>query len=330
VTDLRTQLCESQADLRTASASRSKLISVVIPTHNRASMVGVAIASVLRSPLIDSAKQVIVVDDDSADDTEEVVRPFGVKYIRVACRSTSGSRNAGFGLVQTPYVTFLDDDDAWLAGNMDEQLSALEAHPEAAFAYGVTQCATDDLEPLPWTYPSPPLASGIVSERLHLAYPQLGVVLFRREVIAGIGGFDLRISYYEDGDLLIRVAARHEIIGVPSVGILHRIRDPSRERDDYHWSNRNGTLWRPKGVGIGWRTRAKFCVGMKSLFFGRFVEDAFACAKSGQRRDAFICLMRAVYFSPPHAGRHFRKLAWVLRECLAAQPRRGRMARTDP
>ncbi len=309
---------------------RARLISVVIPTRNWANRVGITIASVLASPLIASPQQVILVDDDSEDETEQVVRHFGIRYRRVACRNVSGSRNAGLALVQTPYVTFLDHDDVWLPGNLEPQLSLLESDPNLAFAYGITQCATDELKPLPWTYPSPPLPSGVVPEQLHLAYPQLGVVLFRREVIAGIGGFDLRIPYYGDGDLLIRIAARHEIIGVPSVGILHRIRDPSRERDDYYWSNRHGTNWRPKGVGIGWRTKAKFCVGIKSLFFGRFVEDAFACAKSGQRRDAFICLMRAVYFSPPHAGWHFRKLALVLRECLAAQPRRGRTTRTDP
>jgi glycosyltransferase involved in cell wall biosynthesis len=279
-------------------------------------MVSGAIESALRSSLISSPEQIIVVDDDSEDETEEVVRPFGITYVRVACRSMSGSKNAGFSLVQTPYVTFLDDDDVWLPGNLEEQLSVLEAHPSAAFAYGVTRCATDDLEPLPWTYPSPPLASGIVPERLHLAYPQLGVVLFRSEMIAEAGGFDSDIPYYQDGDLMLRIAAKHEIIGVAAVGMLHRLRAPSRRRDDFLWSNRDVTMWRPKGVGIGWCTTARYFVGRKSLFFGRFVEDAAACAMNGQRRDALVCLLRAAWISPPHAVRHPRRLVLVLRQCI--------------
>jgi glycosyltransferase involved in cell wall biosynthesis len=294
----------------------SKLISVVIPTHNRASMVGVAIASVLQSPLIGSAEQIIVVDDDSEDETEQVVRPFGVRYVRVACRSSGATRNAGFALVQTPYVAFLDDDDVWLPGNLEEQLSALEARPGAGFAYGLTQCANDDLEPLPWTYPSPPLASGIVPERLHLDYPQLGVMLFRREAVAEAEGFDSGIPYYQDADLMLRIAAKHEIVGVSSVGMLHRLRAPSRSRDDYYWSNRDVITWRPKGAGIGWRTTAKYFVGQKSLFYWRLVDDASGCAINGQRRDALICLLRAAYIAPHSAVHHPRRLVSVLRQSL--------------
>jgi glycosyltransferase involved in cell wall biosynthesis len=290
---------------------------VVIPTRNEAGMLAVAIASVLRSPLIGSAEQIIVVDDDSEDETEEVVRRFGVRYVRVAYRNVSGSRNAGFALVQTPYVTFLDHDDAWLPGNLEEQLSALEVHSSAAFAYGVTQCATDDLEPTPSTYPSLPLASGIVPERLHLAYPQLGVVLFRREAIADAGGFDLRLPYYQDADLMLRIAAKHQIVGVTTVGVLHRLRRPSRGRNDYYWSNRDVIWWRPKGVGVGWKTATKYLLGQKSLFFGRLIEDATGCTINGQRRNALICLLRAAYISPHSAVRHHRWLMSVLRQCLA-------------
>jgi glycosyltransferase involved in cell wall biosynthesis len=326
VNDLGNHMSESETERRAASDPRSGLISVVITTHNRAAMVGGAIASVLRSPLIGSAEQIIVVDDDSEDETEQVVRPFGITYVRVSVRSMSGSKNAGFALAQTPYVTFLDDDDAWLPGNMEEQLSVLEADPGVAFAYGVTQCADDDLEPLPSTYPPLPLASGIVPEQLHLGYPQLGVVLFRREAVAEVGGFDPRLPFYQDGDLMIRIAAKQEIVGVPSVGMLHRLRGPSKSRDDYYWSNRNTTTWRPKGVGIGWRTTAMFICAQKSLFFRRFVEDATACATDGQRRNALVCLSRAAWISPPHAVRHTRRIVFVLRQCLSPAPQLDHVA----
>src|SRR5262249_59370281 len=122
--------------------------SVVIPTRNRAACLGVAIASVLASPLITDPRQIVVVDDDSSDDTPLVARDFDTEYIRVTCRGPSGARNAGLMMSATPYIAFLDDDDAWLSGAMESQLEALDHESDAAFAYGLSQAATDDMQPL--------------------------------------------------------------------------------------------------------------------------------------------------------------------------------------
>jgi hypothetical protein len=120
---------------------------------------------------------------------------------------------------------------------------------------------------------------------------------------------------------MIRIAAKYEIVGVTTVGMLLRLRGPSRSRNDYHWSNRNAATWRPKGVGIGWRTTVTYFVERKSLFFRRFVEDASACVINGQRRDAAVCLLRAAWISPAHGVRHARGLVSVLRQCLPPVPR---------
>jgi glycosyltransferase involved in cell wall biosynthesis len=77
--------------------------------------------------------QIVVVDDNSTDETAQVARALGTRYLRVSFGDPSSTRNAGLELVSTPYVTFLDDDDEWLPGNMEPQLGALERNPEAAF-----------------------------------------------------------------------------------------------------------------------------------------------------------------------------------------------------
>src|SRR4051794_33190338 len=71
-------------------------VSVVIPTHDRAAWLEVALKSVMSSPLISSPAQVIVVDDDSHDETPEVVRRWGARHVRVAVHSAARSRNAGW------------------------------------------------------------------------------------------------------------------------------------------------------------------------------------------------------------------------------------------
>jgi glycosyltransferase involved in cell wall biosynthesis len=293
------------------------VITVIIPTRDRACLVAEAIASVLHSPLVSSADQIILVDDDSSDHTVDVARDLGVRYLRVSSHNSGAARNAGLAVATTPFVTFLDDDDVWLPGNMEPQLAALEARPDAGFAYGIVRCATQALEPLPHHYPSPPLSSGAVPERLHLAYPQLGVVLFRRHAIEAVGGFDARIPYHQDGDLMLRVAAQHEIVGVEVVGMLHRLRPPSRGRSDYHWRYRDTATWRPRHIGLGWKCHTAYIIGRKSHFFHRFAEDGAACAAAGERRNALVCVGRALWMSPPHALRHSRLLASIVAACVS-------------
>jgi glycosyltransferase involved in cell wall biosynthesis len=288
------------------------MLCVVIPTHNRAEMLAGAIASVVSSKVVTHPARVIVVDDASDDRSREVARGHGATYLRVTRRSIGASRNAGLASVSTPYVSFLDDDDAWLTGNMEPQLAALEADPSAAFAYGVARCATEKLEPLPWTYPSPPLASGVIPRRLHLGYPQIGTVLFRREAIATVGGFDEGMQYGEDAELMVRLAVRNRIIGVDMEGVLHRLRSPSRRTDDYYWSGRQIAWWFPRRSGIDGLTAAKYMLSQRSVFWRRLSDDAQACAERGESRDALVCLARATRMSPLHALRHARRCRAIL------------------
>src|SRR5262249_53739761 len=154
---------------------------------DRAGLLDVAVSSVLASPLIAAPSQIIVVDDDSHDGTPAVAQKHAVRYARIVEHNISRTRNAGLALVEGPYVTFLDGEDARLPGNREPELAALESNPKAAFAYGMVRCATEDFQPIPATFPQPPLPSGIVPEQLHLGYPNLGVVLFRREAVAEAG-----------------------------------------------------------------------------------------------------------------------------------------------
>ena len=280
-------------------------MSVVIPTHNRAAQMEVAVRSVLESPLISSPHQVIVVDDDSHDHTPDVVRRLGVRYVPSKGHSVARSRNAGWRRGATEYVSFLDDDDAWLPGNLQPQLAALDAHPDAGFAYGQAQCATEeDLAPLDATFPPLPLVTGRAPGQLHVHYPQLGSVLFRRQALEEVGGFDTRVHYWDDADLMLRVAANREIVGVENVGMLYRLRHPCRERADYFWPLRDVARWRPKDAGVGWKPALQFQVSTRALFFTRFVEDAAACTAAGHRWDALVCAARATWVSPLHAIRH--------------------------
>ena len=109
------------------------LLSVVIPTWNRAHIVCEAIESALDQRA--GEVEVIVVDDCSTDATLAVVKKtFGsrVQVLQMAERRGQGvARNAGALLASGQFVGFLDSDDVWLPGKLDAELRVLAEYPAA-------------------------------------------------------------------------------------------------------------------------------------------------------------------------------------------------------
>ncbi len=110
------------------------LLSVVIPTWNRARLVCEAVESALSQRL--GQVEVIVVDDGSTDGTADVLtRNFGsrISLLRLPSRrGVSAARNAGVRLATGELLAFLDSDDLWLPGKLDAEVRVLERFPEAA------------------------------------------------------------------------------------------------------------------------------------------------------------------------------------------------------
>lgn len=109
------------------------LLSVVIPTWNRAQMVCAAIESALAQRI--GLVEVIVVDDGSTDNTaSELVQRFGsdIHLLRKPRRGGIGAaRNAGVRQAKGELLAFLDSDDLWLPGKLDSELKIFERFPDA-------------------------------------------------------------------------------------------------------------------------------------------------------------------------------------------------------
>jgi glycosyltransferase involved in cell wall biosynthesis len=112
---------------------KTPLLSVVIPTWNRAQLVREAIRSALVQR--EGEVEVIVVDDASTDATAALLeREFGdrVCVLRLEHRrGPGGARNAGAHLARGEFAAFLDSDDVWLPGKLEAELEVLARFPEA-------------------------------------------------------------------------------------------------------------------------------------------------------------------------------------------------------
>ncbi len=201
-------------------------VSVILPTYNRATVLGEAIDSVRAQTF--NEWELIVVDDGSTDGTATVVersarRDGRIDYVRAKQGGVSAARNLGIQKARGEFVAFLDDDDLWLPEKLTRQVQALGAHPHWAFVYTQAELRFVDGEsrrlrlPLATTFETLLARNTIVTPSL----------LARREALREVGGFNERMAVMEDVDLFLRVASRHPF-GVLSEALT--ICRPSRAR----------------------------------------------------------------------------------------------------
>ena len=111
------------------------LVSVIIPTFDRATWVGEAIASVLAQTY--THLELIIVDDGSHDATPQVVQAFGqaLRYIWQAHAGVSAARNRGVAASRGAFIAFLDSDDLWLPRKVTAQVALLQCQPHTQACY---------------------------------------------------------------------------------------------------------------------------------------------------------------------------------------------------
>lgn len=111
------------------------MISVVIPAYNRAEYLKDAIDGVIGQTYQDF--EIIVVDDESKDNTKEVALAYKkkVKYIFQKNKERGAARNNGIAHAKGDYVAFLDSDDFWLPEHLENCLKALEKNKDAAISF---------------------------------------------------------------------------------------------------------------------------------------------------------------------------------------------------
>lgn len=130
----------------TDKLSKEPLVSVIIPTYNRAGIIRRTIESVMGQTY--QNLDIIIVDDASQDNTEEVVKAIQderIRYIRnVKNQGASITRNNGVEAARGEYVAFLDSDDVWLPNKIELQLPLFHNHLNREKVVGYTQVTNDE------------------------------------------------------------------------------------------------------------------------------------------------------------------------------------------
>ena len=184
-------------------------VSVIIPTYNRAHLIGRAIKSVLSQTYEDF--ELIIVDDSSTDNTEDIIRQFQekdkrIKYIKhEKNRGGSAARNTGIKSSKGEYIAFLDSDDEWLCEKLEKQIRLFSSIPTKV---GVLYCRAYDfdddtgIEELRSC-----LFEGDVRIELFRGWcPSTTLLMVRRQCFDAIGFFDEQFSSHQEHDLCLRLS----------------------------------------------------------------------------------------------------------------------------
>lgn len=181
------------------------MISVIIPLYNKEAGIATALRSVLAQSYQDF--EVVVVDDGSTDGSVAIVKTFNDPHIRLIQQKNAGvsaARNRGIEEAKGEYVAFLDADDEWMPGFLDEIRVLQEAYPDCrAQATNYSFCSngvksSTILRKLPFDG-----EQGVLSNYFEVAscsHPPVwtGAVCIERKLLQDIGGFPVGIKSGED------------------------------------------------------------------------------------------------------------------------------------
>ncbi|QLA16548.1 glycosyltransferase family 2 protein [Desulfolutivibrio sulfoxidireducens] len=185
-------------------------VTAIIPTYNRAGMVGEAVDSVLSQTFGDF--ELFVVDDGSTDDTAGVLARFEdprLAVVRTRNRGVAAARNLGVGMARGRFVAFLDSDDTWLPEKLARQTAYMERT-------GLAASQTQETWIRRGRRVNPRRAhlkrdGDFFQSALALCLVSPSSAMIRGEFFDRVGGFDEGLPACEDYDLWLRMLLRGPI-----------------------------------------------------------------------------------------------------------------------
>ena len=188
----------------------SLLISVVIPTYNRADYIAKTIQSVVEQSY--SNFELIIVDDGSTDNTEAIVSSFTdarISYYKKANAERAAARNYGVSKASGTYITFLDSDDLFKPGHLAEAIRYIQNNPDVnIFHQGYNIVDPEGHVIYPWK-PLPDPVNTKLEEGNFLSC--LGIFVKRDILLLQPFNEDRALSGTEDYELWVRLAAHYSI-----------------------------------------------------------------------------------------------------------------------
>lgn len=192
----------------------NEMVSVIIPTYNRAHLIKQSVESVLKQSYQNF--EIIIVDDGSKDNTEEIIKQINdsrIRYIKhTVNKGASAARNTGIREAKGKYIAFQDSDDLWLPEKLEKQIERIEKtenHIGAVFGgYWIINQNGEKRY-----FPEQSINDGnIFYTLLQGNVVGMPVVMIKKECFEKSGYFNETLPALEDWELLLRISKDFEFL----------------------------------------------------------------------------------------------------------------------
>lgn len=200
------------------------MISVIIPTYNRAQTIERSIKSVLNQTYRDI--ELIIVDDGSTDNTYDVLKSINDERMRYIYQENHGAcvaRNNGINHAKGEYIAFQDSDDIWHKEKLERQVFAIENNKDVDIVCCRTRCKQLDGKEF---ISLERRKGGIISIKDGPYGISTQTLLMKKSVASQIQ-FDENVTRYQDLDFLLTAIQSFNIYLVPEILVDRYIENDS-------------------------------------------------------------------------------------------------------
>lgn len=199
-------------------------VSVVIPTYNRAASLKETLKSLFKQTYPANKYELIVCDDNSSDNTEEIVKElidktaYNLKYIKVKSdiKGPAKVRNAGINSSSGEIIGFTDDDCIVSKNWIETAVECFKTHKEICGICGtvttVGNCKNKKFR---------------IARRVDVLIDNgsyvASTVFYKKSILLKVGLFDTDMRYWEDIELGWRIKKEGPILFEPSLHVNHKI-----------------------------------------------------------------------------------------------------------
>ena len=190
-------------------------VTVIIPTYNRGHLIGRALESVLGQTSLCS--EILVIDDGSEDDTEQLVRTFreragtAIRYLRQENAGPAVARNLGIAEAGHELLAFLDSDDHWHARKLELQYELMKENEDFLISHTRERWLRRGVH-LNQKRKHLPRHGDIFTHCLQLCAVGMSTTMVRKTLFDEVGMFATEFRCCEDYDMWLRVSSRHPFL----------------------------------------------------------------------------------------------------------------------
>ncbi len=207
----------------------STLVTVIMPTWNRAKFIVESVASVQRQTY--PYWELLIIDDGSDDDTENIVAQLNdgrIKFYKAGRIGIGGAiKNIGLQKAAGELIAFIDSDDLWAPAKLEQQIAALQQYPDASFCLTGGYNFKEHGKAIDFFYPG---KTGIKYGNVFLDFFDSGVagftqaLLFKKTCVEKAGHFKEEKSF-SDVDFILSLARNFNAVIIYAPLVYRRIHE---------------------------------------------------------------------------------------------------------